>query len=267
MTVGPRRAVPVLVAVATTLAACSAGPSPAADPSAGDAAPGSGTLTVFAAASLRTTFTRLGKEFETAHPGVRVALTFGGSSDLVAQLDQGAPGDVLASADERTMTRAVDGGLVTGTPTPFARNRLTIVTAPGNPTKITDLATLAAQSAAGTKVVVCAPPVPCGTATGTIEKASGVDIAPVSEEQSVTDVLGKVISGQADAGIVYRTDAGSAGDKVAVVDFPESHKAVNVYPIAALKSAGDPTTAGAFVDFVAGPRGRGVLSDAGFGTP
>lgn len=108
---------------------------------------------------------------------------------------------------------------------------------------------------------------PCGAATLAAEKAAGVDIKPVSEEQSVTDVLGKVTSGQADAGLVYVTDAKSAGDTVAVVSFPESKDAVNVYPIAALTRAKDQATAQAFVDFVAGPDGQAVLSEAGFGAP
>lgn len=272
MTTRPRaaQATATAVAAALALAACGSSSAPAssgAAPQGSASSASSGTLTVFAAASLKKTFTQLGREFEAAHPGVTVALTFGGSSDLVAQLDQGAPGDVFASADQKNMTKAVDGGIVAGTPTPFASNTLTIVTAPGNPTKITDLTTLAAQSAAGTKVVICAAPVPCGAATLTVEKAAGVDIRPVSEEQSVTDVLGKVTSGQADAGVVYVTDAKGAGDKVAAVDFPESKEAVNIYPIAALKDAKDPATAKAFVDFIAGPEGKKVLSDAGFAAP
>ena len=261
----------VMATLGLVLAACGT-TSPSAAPSAGAPTPapssgGGGTLTVFAAASLKTTFGELGSMFEAAHPGVTVSFNVGGSSDLVAQLSQGAPGDVFASADERNMAKAVDAGLVTGTPTPFASNTLTIVTAPGNPKQVTDLKNLAVQSTSGATVVVCAAPVPCGAATLAAEKAAGVDIKPVSEEQSVTDVLGKVTSGQADTGLVYVTDAKSAGDTVAVVSFPESKDAVNVYPIAALTRAKDQATAQAFVDFVAGPDGQAVLSEAGFGAP
>lgn len=228
---------------------------------------GDQTLTVYAAASLNKTFTQLGKEFEQQHPGVSVSFSFGGSSDLVAQLTQGAPGDVFASADQKNMDKAVTAGIVSGQPKPFASNTLTIVTAPGNPKKITDLKNLAQQSTGDVKAVVCAAPVPCGAATDKVEKAAGVTIKAVSEEQAVTDVLGKVTSGQADAGLVYVTDAKGAGDKVTQVDFPESSAAVNLYPIAALTSAKNPTTATQFVDFIAGERGRAVLSEAGFAAP
>ncbi len=270
MTSRSRTAAAVLASVVGLgLAACGSSSTPAspATSAAGTTQGASGGLTVFAAASLKRTFTQLGTEFEAAHPGVTVNFNFGGSSDLVAQLTQGAPGDVLASADEKNMTKAVDGGIVTGTPTPFASNTLTIVTAPGNPTKVTDLKNLATQSASGAKVVVCAAPVPCGAATLKVEKAAGVDIKPVSEEQSVTDVLGKVTSGQADAGLVYVTDAKGAGDTVEAVAFPESKDAVNIYPISALTGAKDPATAKAFVDFVVGPEGKKVLSAAGFAAP
>lgn len=256
------------------LSACGNSTSPASpgatDASSAESASASGFqggLTVFAAASLKKTFTQLGTQFEAAHPGVRVNLNFGGSSDLVAQLNQGAPGDVFASADEKNMAKAVAAGIVTGAPVPFASNTLTIVTAPGNPKKITDLLSLAEQSSSGTNVVVCAAPVPCGAATLRVEKASGADIKPVSQEQSVTDVLGKVTSGQADAGLVYVTDVKGAGDKVQAVDFPESKDAVNLYPIAALEGAKDAATAKAFVDYIAGPEGKKVLSDAGFASP
>ncbi|MCH8614286.1 molybdate ABC transporter substrate-binding protein [Arsenicicoccus dermatophilus] len=222
------------------------------------------TVTVLAAASLERAFTRLGQDFERTHPGVRVRFSFAGSSDLVAQLEQGAPADVLATADERTMGKAVAGSLVSGVPTPFATNTLTIVTAPGNPRGVTSLADLAKD---GTQVVVCAPQVPCGAAATAVQHAAGVTLDPVSEEQSVTDVLGKVTSGQADAGLVYRTDAAGAGGAVAGVPFPEAATAVNVYPIAvtaASKGSGD---AAAFVDLVRGPTGRAVLTQLGFQSP
>nr|WP_234815475.1 molybdate ABC transporter substrate-binding protein [Mycolicibacterium duvalii] len=222
------------------------------------------TLTVFAAASLRSTFAELGARFEDAHPATKVVFNFGGSADLVAQLAQGARADVLATADTRNMTKAVDAGLVSDAPTDFAGNTLTIVAAPANPKGIKGFADLAAGDI---QLVVCAPQVPCGSATERIEEATGVALAPVSEESSVTDVLGKITSGQADAGLVYLTDARGAGGKVAEVPFPESGAAVNTYPIAVLARSDDPAGAHTFVDLVTGPDGRAVLTAAGFSTP
>lgn len=223
-----------------------------------------GDLTVFAAASLKSTFTELGSTFEAENPGTKVNFNFAGSSDLVTQLTQGAPADVFASADEKNMTKAVDGDVVTGEPVDFATNTLTIVTPPGNPAGVTSFADLAKPD---TQVVVCAPQVPCGSATERIEKATGVTLTPVSEESAVTDVLGKITSGQADAGLVYVTDAIGAGDKVTAVPFPESADAVNTYPITVLKDAANPEAAQAFVELVTGSKGQEVLAAAGFAAP
>lgn len=238
--------------VALSLTGCSS-PGPAED-----------GITVFAAASLKASFTELGEQFEQTRPGTTVTFTFAGSSDLVSQLSQGAPGDVLASADTITMDKARDAELIDGDPVTFATNTLTIVTPPGNPAGIGSFSDLATS---GATVVVCAPQVPCGAATEKIETAAGVSLTPASEESSVTDVLGKVTSGQADAGLVYVTDAAGAGDAVVTVPFPEASGAVNSYPIAALADSGAPDIASAFVDFVSGPDGRKVLADAGFDAP
>lgn len=229
-----------------------------------DSPTATGVVTVFAASSLKSTFTELGTQFEKHNPGTKVTFNFAGSSDLVAALSQGAPADVFASADTTTMTKAVDGGLVSGDPVAFATNTLTIVTAPGNPKGIASFADLAAP---GNQVVVCAPQVPCGSATEKIEEATGVTLTPVSEESAVTDVLGKITSGQADAGLVYVTDASGAGDKVTAVPFPESAEAVNTYPIAALRGSADPAATQKFIELVTGAPGRNVLSAAGFATP
>ncbi|WP_433604662.1 molybdate ABC transporter substrate-binding protein [Prescottella agglutinans] len=224
----------------------------------------SGAITVFAAASLKSTFTELGEQFERDNPGTAVKFTFAGSSDLVSQLTQGAHGDVFASADQANMAKAVDAGLTAGTPIDFASNTLTIVTPPGNPKNIASFADLAKP---GNLVVVCAPQVPCGAATKKIEDGSGIELSPASEESSVTDVLGKVTTGQADAGLVYVTDAAGAGDNVTAVPFPESSGAVNTYPIAVLADSGNAVTAKAFEALVTGPAGRQVLADAGFAAP
>jgi molybdate transport system substrate-binding protein len=222
------------------------------------------TLTVFAAASLKGAFTNLAGKFEAANPGTQVTLSFAGSADLVTQISQGAPADVFGTADARNMANLKDEGLVDGEPRDFATNTLAIVVPPGNPAGIKGFADLAGQ---GVKLVVCASQVPCGAATKTIEQETGTTLKPVSEESSVTDVLGKVTSGEADAGLLYITDARSAGTKVEQVPFPEAAKAVNTYPIAALKGAGNKPEADAFVEFVLGAEGRAVLAAAGFGAP
>lgn len=243
----------------TTVAACG---SDSSDDKAD--APKATTLTVFAAASLKTSFTEIGADFEDAHPGVSVKFNFAGSSDLVAQIQQGAPADVFASADTKNMDKATDDDLVEGTPTDFASNTLEIATPPDNPADIDSFADLATP---GVKLVICAPEVPCGAAAAGVEKAAGVDLSPVSEEQSVTDVLGKVISGEADAGLVYATDVQAAGDQVRGVTFPESSEVVNIYPIAALVGSKSPDLAQDFAGYVAGPEGQAILAAAGFGKP
>ncbi|MGW4356594.1 molybdate ABC transporter substrate-binding protein [Nocardia sp. NPDC004582] len=222
------------------------------------------TVTVFAAASLKQVFTQLGTQYEAAHPGTKVTFSFAGSSDLVAQLNQGAPADVFASADQNNMDKAVKGGRITDKPRTFATNVLTIVTPPGNPAHVNSLADL---SHAGLRLVVCAPQVPCGSATKKVTSDAGVAVSPVSEESSVTDVLAKVTSGQADAGLVYVTDAAGAGAKVTTVNFPESAKAVNTYPIATVADSKNAAAASDFVALVTGPDGRKALQQAGFGQP
>jgi len=238
--------------------------------SAGSAAPSTsasaagGKIIVFAAASLKQTFTDIGNQFKTDNPGSSVEFSFAGSSDLVTQLTQGAPADVFASADNNNMNKAVKAGLLAGDPVNFASNTLTIAVAPGNPKKIASFKDLTQP---GLNVVVCAPQVPCGSATQKVEQDTGVKLNPVSEESSVTDVLNKVETGQADAGLVYVTDAAGAGNKVAAVSFPESASAVNTYPIAVLKESKNQELARKFVDLVTGEAGQRVLTAAGFAKP
>ena len=244
----------------TSLAGCGSD-SPSA---AGDAAQKSTTLTVFAAASLKDTFTEIGKEFEAEHKGVKVQFSFAGSSDLVAQIQQGAPADVFASADIKNMEKATADHLTHGAPVNFASNTLEIVTPPDNPAKVASLADLRKPRI---KVVICATEVPCGAAAHKVEDVSGVNIKPVSEEASVTDVLNKVSTGEADAGLVYVTDVKSAGSKVHGVRFPESSFAVNTYPIAALTRSKGADLARQFVDLVTSDNGQAVLTAAGFAKP
>lgn len=252
---------PALALVAVmTLTGCASSFAPAG---AGDAV--SGTVEVYAAASLQRAFDEIAVSFEQAHPEIDVATVYDGSRTLATQIQQGAPADVFASADEKNMTKLTDAGLVDlDTPVDFATNTLEIAVPPSNPAGITGFADLANPDA---KVVICAPQVPCGSATVTVEQASGIDITPVSEESSVTDVLGKVTSGEADAGLVYVTDVIAAGDAVEGIEFPESSEAVNTYPIATVQTSANVEAAEAFVAFVTGEVGLGVLAAAGFGAP
>ena len=229
-----------------------------------DSSTAAGTVTVFAAASLKATFTKIASEFEAANPGTKVTLNFAGSSDLATQISQGAPADVFASADTKNMAKLSDAKLIDGAASNFATNVLEIAVPPANPASIRSFADLAKP---GVKVVVCAPQVPCGSATEKVEQATGTTLKPVSEESSVTDVLGKVTSGEADAGLVYVTDVRNAGGKVKGITFSGSDQAVNTYPIATVGSSKNKELAKAFIAMVTGSDGRKVLSDAGFGTP
>lgn len=220
------------------------------------------TVTVFAAASMKTTFTELGKTFEASHAGTTVTFNFAGSQTLAEQITQGAPADVFASANAANMKTVTDAGLAANEPKVFATNQLTIAVPPDNPAKISSFADLAKP---GVKVVVCAPAVPCGAATQKVEQATGITLTPVSEEQAVTDVLGKVQAGEADAGLVYKTDVIAAGDSVQGVAFPEAAKAINTNLIVALKNGPQAALGQEFVDLVVSEQGQQVLSDAGFG--
>ena len=254
---------------ASSSAPSSAAVSPPAASSAGSSAPASGatlsgTVKIDAAASLKKTFDVLGAEFEKANPGVKVSLSYDGSSVLATQIIGGAPVDVFASADNKNMAKVTDAKLITTTPIEFATNTLQIAVAKGNPKKIDSLKDLTDP---GLKVVLCEAAQPCGAAAATALKAADVTVKPVSQEQSVTAVLTKVQSGDADAGLVYKTDVLGSDGKVTGVDFAESAQAVNHYPIAPLDKAPNPAAAKAFIALVTGPTGQKVLAAAGFGPP
>ncbi|MET9130467.1 molybdate ABC transporter substrate-binding protein [Streptomyces antibioticus] len=256
------------VAVLLALSACSssddsdsAGSSPSAS---GGSEKLSGTVTVFAAASLKESFTALGEEFEKAHPGTKVTFNFGGSDSLAASITGGAPADVFASASPKTMKIVTDAKDNATEPVTFVRNQLEIATLPGNPDKITSLKDL---TKSGLKVVLCDKEVPCGAAVQKALDASGLMLTPVSYEQDVKSALTKVELKEADAAVVYKTDVNAAGDKVEGVDFPESADAVNDYPIALLKDAPNAGAAEAFIALVQSPEGQKVLTGAGFLQP
>ena len=239
-------------AAAITLTAVSCGSGGTAEPT---------ILQVFAAASLQEPFEELGEQFEAEHEDVAVEFTFAGSSTLVEQIQQGAPADLFASADETNMDKLTGAGLEAADPVDFASNTLMIAVPAGNPAGITDLASLTGE----VHLVVCAPEVPCGAATETVEEAADLEFEPVSEEQSVTDVLNKVTSGEADAGLVYVTDVAKAGDAVEGIEFPESQEAVNTYPITTVDGSANPELGQEFVDLVTGEEGQQVLAEHGFG--
>lgn len=224
----------------------------------------SGTVTVFAAASLKESFTALGKEFEQAHPGTKVTFNFGGSDTLAASITGGAPADVFAAASPKTMAIVTDKQDAVGTPATFVRNQLEIATLPGNPDKIASLKDL---TKSGLKVVLCDKTVPCGAAAQKALDASSLKLTPVSYEQDVKSALTKVELKEADAAVVYKTDVKAAGDKVEGVEFPESAKAVNDYPITLLKDAPNAAAAKEFIALVQSAEGQKVLTEAGFLQP
>ena len=257
------RILPAIGTAALALAACSGNTTPQADATAssGDSQVPSRevVLNVYAAASLTETFEELEASYEAAYPEVDVRFNFAGSQDLVAQLSEGADVDVLATANESTMKKAADAGQVDAQ-TLFASNSLTLITTPGNPGGVTGLD----SSLDGVKLVICAPEVPCGKLTQTLTEKLGVTLHPVSEEQAVTDVRGKVSSGQADAGIVYKTDALAEGDAVETVDIAGADEAVNKYPIALVTASTKKDAGQKWIDLVLSPEGQALLGEAGF---
>jgi molybdate transport system substrate-binding protein len=202
----------------------------------------------------------LGKDFEAAHPGVRVVFNFAGSSALATQINQGAPADVFASAAPKNLDQVTDKG----TPTTFAKNELEIAVPKGNPAKITGLIDFTNKDH---KIALCAEQVPCGAAAKKVFEAAKLTPQPDSLEQDVKAALTKVSLGEVDAALVYKTDVLAAKDKVDGIEFPEASQAVNDYPIATLTKAANPNGAKAFVDFVLSDRGKTVLTEAGFVTP
>ena len=255
---------------AVSLAACGGSASNSSTGAASGAASASassgdgkatGKVTVLAAASLQGAFEEIEKTVEKDNPGLDVTFDFQGSQDLVSSLAGGNSADVLATANNSTMKTAAEQKLV-GDQTEFATNVLTLIVPKGNPKKITGLD----SSLDGANLVICAPEVPCGEATQKLSSALGVTLNPASEEQKVTDVRGKVESGEADAGIVYTTDAAAAKDKADKIDIPDGG-VVNHYPIAQTASPENAAGAKVFIDAVTGKTGQEVLAKYGFGKP
>jgi molybdate transport system substrate-binding protein len=223
-----------------------------------------GTVTVFAAASLTDVFTELGTQLEDDHPGLDVQFTFAGSSALATQLTQGAPADVFAAADTAQMDVVTDDGIVSRAPVLFATNTLEIAVPPGNPGGVTGLADLADPART---VALCAPEVPCGAAAEALFAAAGLTAAPDTLEEDVKAALTKVQLGEVDAALVYRTDVQAAGDGVEGIEVPEADDVVNGYPICTMTDAPNPAGALAFVELVTSETGREALTAAGFRLP
>ncbi|RWZ58255.1 molybdate ABC transporter substrate-binding protein [Labedella populi] len=251
-------AVAVVLGLAGCAGADTGGTSVPAGPEATEL---TGQVTVFAAASLTDVFGEFETRFEELNPQVDVVLSFSGSSSLSEQILQGAPADVFASADLATMAAVEDEGAASG-PIAFASNTLQIVVPAGNPGDVSGLDDFAR---ADLSIAVCEEAVPCGAATAAVFEAEGVESAPDTLEQDVKSVLTKVRLGEADAGLVYRTDVIAAGDSVEGITFEGAGEAINVYPVAVLTEAPNPAAAAAFADFVLSDDARAVLDRAGFG--
>lgn len=222
--------------------------------------PAGATLTVLAAASLTEVFQEMGRRFEVAHPGARLSFNFGASSTLVHQVRAGAPADVLATADERTMQDAEQVGAV-GPPQSFATNSLAIVVARGNPERILSLADL---SRPGLSLVLCAPEVPCGSLAAGVLRRAGVRVEPRSLEANVKAVVSKVALGEADAGLAYLTDVAGWAGRVEAVTIPPEHNLMTRYLVAVARGTGNRSLAEAFLSFVLSDEGRRIVVDAGF---
>src|SRR6202171_3146481 len=249
--------VSLLIVAAAFLAACG-GSSEATTPSP---TPLSGTVSVFAAASLTASFTALGASFQTASPGVTVKFNFAGTPTLVTQIEQGAPADVFASADTVNMDKLTADGYTSGTSRVFARNQLEIVVAPGNPKGIAGLADLAKS---GVIYITEGPTVPAGKYSLQALATAGVKVTPKSLETSVTAVISKIELGEADAGIVYTTDVKAAGNKVQGVQIPAANNVIATYPMVAVKGTKNADVANAFINYVLSSTGQSTLASFGF---
>jgi molybdate transport system substrate-binding protein len=224
----------------------------------------SGDITVFAAASLTAAYTEIGNAFMASNPDAAVTFSFASSSDLVTQIDQGAPADVFASADQANMTKLTDAGGNAGDSRVFATNSLQIIVQPANPKGIVGVADLARPDVV---YVTCAPEVPIGEYGAQVLQRAGVTVTPASLEENVKGIVTKVTLGEADAGIVYRTDVIAAGAHATGVDIPADINVVASYPVVVTREAPNPGGAQAFVDFVLGEQGRDILASYGFAAP
>ncbi|MEV0323881.1 molybdate ABC transporter substrate-binding protein [Streptomyces sp. NPDC050658] len=252
----------VTVAVLVPLAACGNDKKDNGSDTAGTKKDGQKTeLTVLAAASLTDVFKTVDAAYEEAHPGTTVKFSFAGSQELAAQVKQGAPADALVTADTKTM----DGQKAeVNDPSVIAKNRLVIAVGKGNPKNVKELKDL---DKSDLKVVLAAPEVPVGRYSEQVLDAQKVEVKPVSQEPNVRAVLSKVELGEADAGIVYKTDISAAGDKAEGIDIPTAQNAIADYPAASLKASKNADAAAEFVKWLSSPEAQKILADAGFQQP
>lgn len=259
-----RRFTLVIAALAAVaVAGCSS--SSSSSPSSGSSGSSSatGTITIFAAASLTGAFTQLGNQFEAAHKGDTVKFSFGPSSGLATQITSGAPADVFASASPATMQGVVSAGDASS-PENFAKNTAEVAVPPNNPANVKSVNDLAKKSV---KVALCQPQVPCGVVAAEVFKNVGITVKPVTLQPDVKSVLTQVETGNVDAGMVYVTDVMAAGSKVKGVAVPASDNASTLYPIATIKGSNHQSEAQAFMNYVLSPTGQQVLTAAGFEQP
>lgn len=247
----------------TALAACGGGDDGGSSEGGGDGG-GDTVLRVQAAASLTDAFDEIASEFESQNDGVTVEATYDSSGTLAEQAADEAPGDVLATADENSMQTAVDGGAIAEGPDVFATNTLVVVVPAGNPAGIESFDDLDADDVT---YVACVDTAPCGTIAASLIEEAGFTNEPASLEPDVRATLERVVADEADAGLVYTTDAMSAGDDVETIEIPGAEDDPTSYPIGVLEQSEDAEAAQAFVDLVLSDYGQGVLSDAGFGSP
>jgi molybdate transport system substrate-binding protein len=255
-------AVALVASAALLLAGCSTPTAAPATTKTSD--PLAGTVTVLAAASLTEVYGDLATRFERLHPKVTITENFGGSSALATQIVQGAPGDLFATANEATMKTVTDAGLADGTPIVYATNILTLVVPPSNPAGVKTVADLAKP---GVKVALCDTSVPCGSAAIGLLAAEKLTVTPVTLETDVKAVLTKVELNEVDAGLVYVTDAQTAGDKVRQIAVPDAANVVNRYPIVVLAGSTNKAAARAFEQYILSATGKAALKNAGFGAP
>ena len=245
------------------LAGCSSSSSSSTPSASTSPSASTGSITVFAAASLMGTFTQLGKQFETAHPGDTVKFSFGPSSGLSTEITSGAPADVFASAATANMDTVVSAGDASN-PQNFAKNIMEVAVPPNNPANVKSVNNLAKKSV---KTALCQPQVPCGVVAAEVFKNVGITVKPVTLQADVKSVLAQVELGNVDAGMVYVTDVMAAGTKVKGVTIPASDNASTLYPIATINSSKNKSEAQAFVAYVLSPAGQQVLTAAGFEKP
>lgn len=255
-----RRAVAAGAALALLAAGCSASGGSGGGPTASSGGGLSGAITVYAASSLTEAFDTLKARFEKSHPGTHLTISYGASSDLATQIDNGAPVDVFASASTTNMQQVKTVGHATD----FVTNTMEIATPPGNPAHITAVRDLAAP---GVKVAVCDPAVPCGAVAQQVLDNAKVTVHPTAREADVKSTLAAVESGEVDAGMVYVTDVRAAGKQVHGVPIPAGVNARTAYPIATLTTSKNPSLAKAFVAYVLSPEGTKVLLADGFSKP